>query len=389
VIAPAASGKGALKYARMLGEDYHQKLLDESNRAKQIFMAETSIFKESMAKALKNGATIPDEPQEPPFKMLFIPANTSSSMVMKHLKDNDGFGVLCESEADTMGNSLKSEWSNYSDLLRKAFHFEPLSLSRKSNKEFVEIKQPRLSVAISGTPEQIIKLIPNAENGLFSRFIFYAFSTKATWRNVSRKAQRISYSKFFSALSQRTLVFIEYIETMPIDFDFTDEQWNTLNTDFAQHLRKAFVFQGGEALSSIKRSGIIQFRIAMLLTAIRIFEDRGTSEVNVLMSAADGIYKCTDQDFYIAQALTAVYIQHSTCIFEKLPKSEGGLVIKKGCHTKTTFFEGLPNLFEYAEALEQGDTLKVSAKTVRNYINGFMEANILVKEKHGIYAKVF
>jgi hypothetical protein len=381
IVAPAASGKGALKYARVLGEAYHDKLVEESNRAKQIFATETAIYKETLAKAIKNGSTLPDEPKEPPFKTLFIPANTSSSMVMQHLNHNEGFGILCESEADTMGNSLKSEWSNYSDLLRKAFHFEPLSLSRKSSKEFIEIKEPRLSVAISGTPEQIVKLIPNAENGLFSRFIFYAFSTKATWRDVSRKAQRISYSKFFKELATRALTFIEYIKDQEIDFDLTDEQWASLNSDFAQHLKRAYVFQGGEALSFIKRSGVIQFRIAMLLTAIRLHED----SLDTPLSTNE--IKCSDQDFFIAQQLTKVYIEHSICIFEKLPKSEGGLVIKKNAHIKNTFFAELPQVFGYQFAAELADKFEISTRTVRNYLHDFVEAQLLQKEEHGIYRK--
>ena len=382
IIAPAASGKGALKYARMLGEAYHNRLLQESLHAKRVFAAEQSIYREALNKSLKTGVAPPEEPVEPPFKTLYIPANTSSSMVMKHLNDSGGFGILCESEADTMGNSLKSEWSNYSDLLRKAFHFEPVSLSRKSSKEYVEIREPRLSVAISGTPDQVLKLIPNAENGLFSRFIFYAFSGKPTWRDVSRKAQRVSASAHFANLSKKVVEFVDFSEQSPTDFDLSDEQWQSLNTDFAQHLRATYVFQGGEATSSIKRSGIIQFRIAMLLTGLRKFEEQNTAK-----TTNTPITVCSDEDFYIAQTLVETYMKHAINIFEKLPKSEGGLLTNKAPNTKVAFFKALPQEFEYQAAAELAEQFKVTTRTVRNYLQGFVEAQLLNKQEHGLYQK--
>lgn len=37
---------------------------------------------------------------------------------------------------------------------------------------------------ISSTPRQILLLIPDAENGLFSRFIFYYMNVRLEWLNV-------------------------------------------------------------------------------------------------------------------------------------------------------------------------------------------------------------
>jgi hypothetical protein len=44
-------------------------------------------------------------------------------------------------------------------------------LSIAEHKQFLQTL--RLSALLSGTPKQVSALIPNAENGLFSRFIFY------------------------------------------------------------------------------------------------------------------------------------------------------------------------------------------------------------------------
>jgi len=139
IVAKAASGKGALKYSKMIGQALH-------------------------AYYLKQGHVPP--------KILYIPANSSASAVIRHLKDSGGKGIIVETEADTLNNSIKQEWGNFSDMLRKAFHHEPISISRTANNQFDEVEQPRLSIALSGTPNQILGLIPSAEDGLFSRFLF-------------------------------------------------------------------------------------------------------------------------------------------------------------------------------------------------------------------------
>ena len=63
---------------------------------------------------------ISNEPIAPKSKLFFIPANTSSSMLIKHLEDNDGMGAIVESEADTLTGTLKQDWGGYSDILRRA-----------------------------------------------------------------------------------------------------------------------------------------------------------------------------------------------------------------------------------------------------------------------------
>ena len=107
--------------------------------------------------------------------MLFLPANSSSTGLQELLQNNQERGILFETEADTLNIILKQDFGDYSDVLRKAFHLESIVYYRRGNKEYKSISEPKLSVIISGTPNQLTKLIPSAENGLFSRFIIYLF----------------------------------------------------------------------------------------------------------------------------------------------------------------------------------------------------------------------
>lgn len=176
IIAAAASGKGSLYWAKVLGSKYHKILLDDSNTKKKEYEQKMEIYK-NLQFNNKGKSSEMELPQEPNYKILYIPANISSARVIQHLKEGNERGIFCETEADSMGNTLKQDWGGYSDLLRKAFHHEPISYSRKTNKEFVEIDNPCLSVALSGTPGQVENLIKSSEDGLFSRFIFYSFNS--------------------------------------------------------------------------------------------------------------------------------------------------------------------------------------------------------------------
>ena len=57
-------------------------------------------------------------------------------------------------------------------------------MSRRKDREYLEIDNPRVSVVLAGTPEQIRHLIPDAENGLLSRFIFYFIPFRRGIRDV-------------------------------------------------------------------------------------------------------------------------------------------------------------------------------------------------------------
>ena len=89
-----------------------------------------------------------------------------------------------ETEGDTLTNAFNSDLGNYSDGFRKAFHHESISYLRKKDHEFVEIVKPKFSAVLSGTPQQIFNLIPDTENGLFSRFIFYTMPTELVWHDM-------------------------------------------------------------------------------------------------------------------------------------------------------------------------------------------------------------
>jgi transcription antitermination factor NusA-like protein len=51
-------------------------------------------------------------------------------------------GLFYETEADTVGTTMKKNGKLF-DMLRKAFHHEKISVSRKTNSEYVEVNEPQ------------------------------------------------------------------------------------------------------------------------------------------------------------------------------------------------------------------------------------------------------
>jgi hypothetical protein len=333
ILAPAASGKGALKFAKALADKYHSKVLAISLEDKKRYDENLAAFKMLKAKGkLEPGQEMP---QAPKFKVVYIPANTSNAKVIQHLDCNEGKGIICETEADTLGQTFKNEWGTYSDMLRKSFHHEKISVSRKTDGEFIEVDEPQLAVALSGTPKQVFNIISSAEDGLFSRFIFYVFKTDAVWLDPSPKGNPVNLTEYFSKQSQQVLKMVEYFETDEMILQLTDEQWDKFNPVFSSFLHQISTFVSDDALSVVKRLGLILYRFCMIFTAIRKFTDKVYHKE---------MY-CLDIDFETALTLTKVYLQHSIIMFNNLPKQGEQGPFKSG-QNKKQFLDTLPEHFQ-------------------------------------------
>lgn len=144
VVAVAGSGKGSLALCRKLVEPIHEAMREESQMMREKYEADMKAYAQAKCKGLP--------PQEPPQLMLVCPCNCSSSAFLANLAANHGQLLLFETEGDTLSQTMGTDYGNYSDALRKAFHHETVSKSRITDQVFLEVLNPRLSVVLSGTP---------------------------------------------------------------------------------------------------------------------------------------------------------------------------------------------------------------------------------------------
>lgn len=312
VLGKYGTGKGALKLSRRVGEVIHERMKDQESQAKLAYSIECARHKK-LLKEYEQGNLdeAPQEPVPPGVKKLFIPANNSSAAMKQILNENGGRGILFETEGDTLANTLKQDYGNYSDDLRKAFHHEPICFYRKTNKEDVEINSPCLSVVISSTYDQLLRLIPNVENGLFSRFYYYELEGDPRFKNPFDKRLN-NHSQYFRELGERYLIVYEKLLALegPIWFKLTEPQEHKFWDLFQNWKDEIRVFVSEDLEGTVNRLGLICFRICMVLSVLRVVEEDVIPRKII----------CTNQDFNNALQIVDVFRSHAIAVFKRLPK---------------------------------------------------------------------
>jgi hypothetical protein len=241
--------------------------------------------------------------QELPLRVLFVPTNSSSTGLFQNLNDNQGVGLLFETEGDTLAQTFKSEHGNYSDGFRKAFHHETISYNRRKDREYVELVTPRLWALLSGTPKQVSALVPSAENGLFSRFIFYYMNILPVWKDVFAGDENTTLDDYFKNLGNQFFDFYKSLQHLsePLRFCLTKAQQQAFNAYFAETQNQYLCLCGIDYLTTVRRLALITFRMAMIFTTLRIMQSKHYKTPFV----------CSDTDFNTVLEMVKILVQHA------------------------------------------------------------------------------
>jgi hypothetical protein len=368
VTAQASAGKGRMVHCRQLVYPIHKELREEAKLHKQHY--ELDLAEYNAKKGKEEGV---EKPARPPEKMLFIPANNSSTGAYQLLGDSDGKGLIFETEGDTLAHAFKSDYGNYSDGFRKAFHHETISYYRRTDREFVDIESPCLSTVLSGTPKQVSALIPNAENGLFSRFIFYYMNVNPVWKNVFASTTDNGLDDYFETLGNEFYELYKLLKSNgEFQFNLTVDQQEQFNSFFSKIQSKYINLQGLDYMATIRRLGLIAYRFCMLFSALRILETGDISNKLV----------CEERDFQASLKIIKVLVVHSGKVFSELPEEEQKPSRK---NRKEKFLHALPKNFNRQKYLEVAKTLKIPAKTSEGYITNFIKSNLIHREHQDNY----
>ncbi len=368
ITAPAGSGKSNMEWSKYFGQTIHDAIISNSKLQKEDYKSELEQYN---SRTRKEKAEIP-KPEEPPYKMFFIPANCSASAFVQTMNDNNFQGIIFETEADTLANSFKQEWGNFSDVLRKAFHHESTTMKRRSENETIEIKDPHLAIVLSGTPKQVHNLMPDVENGLFSRFLYYAFEDDCDFKNPFISYSSVNYVDFFNNKGQQISDLYNLLSNLqlPITFEFLETQKTEFTQIFNEMLKRNKLLLGNDFIANTKRLGVITFRISMILSALRILEDGILSSPLI----------CSDTDFNTALQIAITLEKHAVAVFQNLPNNE----LKD---KKLKFFEALPEQFDRQTYLKIATKLEIQNKAAEKYVGQFKKAGLLFHE-HNLYSKM-
>ena len=380
VTARASAGKGRLSLCRHLAAPLHQALHDKHKKLLKKYEAAQAAYVVSR----KKGIAVP--PKEPPFLTLFLPANSTATVVYQTLAQNDGVGLLFETEGDTLANAFNSDLGNYSDGFRKAFHHETISYLRKKDHEYVEIVKPKFSAVLSGTPQQVFNLIPDAENGLFSRFIFYVMETELVWHNTFATHGCTTADEKFKKIGKDFCAFLKKFPTRPIQFTLSRSQMDQFYNFFeATQLRYAQQY-GDEIVASVRRLGLILFRFAMILTVLRQMDKTAKKTKKDVRQLV-----CSDIDFDSSLSMVKVLLQHSAAVFQSLPRNPKTPILKGrqllAAEAREKFLAALPDTFDRPTYLKVAASLNIAVKTAERYLADFCKSGQLSHPANGQYLK--
>lgn len=383
ISAPPASDKGQLTACRQLLVPIQRKLDQENQKAQDDYQQQLAEY---AALDKKSRAATP-EPNEPPYRSVFIPANSSATATYQALSDNHGWGVIFETEADTMTQALKSDYGDYSDGLRKAFHHEPITYNRRKEQERVNIYCPRLAVMLTCTPGQIPSLLPSCENGLGSRFIFYNLRRKLYWRNVFEKHDK-TLDEQMMELGERYLKIYNNLcqyQDHPLEFLLSQEQQVDFNRFFEGLQLEQVGFHGDDLIAFVRRLGLVCFRLTMMLTLLRheTFEP--------MFNPLSQSIVCTDLDFQTAMTIANCLVNHTAYVYTNLvPHDDKAQTAVQGMTAaEKRFFDSLGADFTTVSAKESALAIGLPWKTAERYLGNFISRyKVAHRIKNGQYKKI-
>lgn len=375
VMADAGMGKGSLKYCREIVAPIHNELREASER----LMKE---YKESKSENKSGEKVASDADETPHRRTLFIPTNSSAASVIQQLDNNDGIGLIFDTECDTLSAILKSEYGDYSTIIRKSYHHEPIDLSRRKDDEYRVIERPMLAICLSGTPGQLYTLTPQAEDGTFSRITCYHMPFKAEFRDVlveSANTNSDSYTlrdRFFQLgklYKQRRESFFRggrYRIVIP------KEYCKEFNEHFRQMNQEVVDDISHDMQSVVRRLAFTVFRIMMVLTSIRFMDETPNPSALTPKDGSRIVLRCSKDDFDIAMAIGDVLIYHTIYCYAHLPQSkvttngQGEIVTKKS--KMEQLLAALPDTFDRevyrAVSMKQSYPVSTTAKWINDYI---------------------
>lgn len=404
IVAPPASGKGALTWVRRLAEPIHEEMMARYKDSLKNYREEKNRW-DSLGK--KRSET--PEPEQPPLKMFLIAGDNSGTGILENLIEADGVGLICETEADTVSTAIGADHGHWSDTLRKCHDHERLAFNRRTNREYRECPASYLSVLLSGTPAQVRPLIPSAENGLFSRQLFYRMPPIDEWADQFEQGDE-DMDSLFSDWGRQWKMLVDYLHERVnvIQFHLSDTQKERFNSCFARIFGHAGLSYGYPMRSSVARIAINICRIASVVAFLRSVESLLIpqaildSQFSILncpgLSPApeipeenvrDGIVpslelRIDDDDFKAVLSLVEPLYRHSAGILSLLPSDE---VPRSRTPTpQEALFAALPLSFNRQQALEEAERNNIPTATLDTCLKRMQERGTLEKNGRGEYS---
>lgn len=332
----------------------------------QLFVMAAPASGKGIAGQVQNMVKVVDE-QHP----LFIPGDSTYPAWFKALYYQNGCGYMHESEGSVITDIWGASVMSYNTALRKAAEHEQISKNRVMTGKMV-IENPKLSMLLTGTFNQYKTLVPNVENGYFSRLL-----------TLFMQGTNPFDRKYVTSLSTQSVIpekvgnqLLDLYETLSQDEEkewmLTQEQKDILGEHLETEYKTLIMMLGQNFHSAVVRMAIQIERIAMILSALR-----GNLDI------------CTDDDFLTALTIGNKLLQHMAMAFRLIEgDAQRAVPDIKPLDQRRILFKQLKDEYDHKTLVDEARVQGISERTAERWNNAWMEVGQIVKLSHGQYRKV-
>lgn len=235
-------------------------------------------------------------------------------------------------------------------------------------------------------------LIPSAENGLFSRQLYYFMPDIHEWK--SQFDSKEDLNAVFLSMGREWKQTVEEIRRRgEHTLCLTDSQKEEFDKRFSALFMRANFACGSEMTSSVARMGINLCRIMSVVAMLRTLENPSLirpSNTNCKENIADGTVsqwdvEMTDADFHAVLAIMEPLYRHTLHILSFLPSTEIRRRVNADCDM---LFDSLGDSFSRAQLLERACEMGIKQNTACSWLRRLLNRHVIEKvEKNGSYMR--
>ncbi|MBR1574941.1 MAG: DUF3987 domain-containing protein, partial [Bacteroidales bacterium] len=173
--------------------------------------------------------------------------------------------------------------------------------------------------------------------------------------------------------------YTELKNAKDIVFTFTEEQQDKFNAVFEELQYETVLRCNVDIVSSVRRLGLVTFRIAMIFSALRIMED----------GVFEQALTCREDDYENALHVARTLLEHIIGVYNTLPHISTPIKAPADARTfsKQKFWSDLPPQFDTQTFLQTASALAIAPKTAEKYITAWCKSGQLVRVAQGKYSK--
>lgn len=406
--APPAAGKG------LIGELFH--LLDiEDERRRKIYQDQMKLYRQKMderANAGKKRAEM-EFPEMPKLFAAKIAGDNSASGLLENIYEAGGSAALVATEINELAESTQRKGcGDPTTHLCKVWNHEDLFMNRRTEHENILIKEPILTVVLTGTPSQLKVLIRNPGNGFFTRAIYYHIPIVRSWQYVeidtrerveredmtpqdlrSNKELILDFAREWEALLHKSFDSVSDVRML-----LTDSQLEDFNARM-DILNNRANGNSDDMLSFVHRLGCNVLRLCLSLALLRALDPeyaefhlltprKGTNADNI----KDGItplldLHLLDSDYYMMMdMMEPLYVHglHTLSLLDKDP------TVSRHDADREVLLSDLPEVFTYDMAyhLGRGYTPVIKERTIRDWVKALVSEGKVEKTGRSSFEKI-